>query len=226
MNETFKNKYFYDISNTNTKNEDIFIKYQKLIIVATSLLSLYISIIFLSNENILFDKTYISNNYLQIKVDNWKLKEKTHFFIIYFLTMSIYFFIISILLYICKYSISINNLFSLKVYNCIILIRTFERIILNSIEQSIIFGSFIAYYIFNITTSNKEGVFCYKLLYFFIFGRCLFFCGYILNYYYKASFFRAPGVAFTIFPSILLLIKFSGHYNLNLFVNNYFFNNR
>jgi hypothetical protein len=94
------------------------------------------------------------------------------------------------------------------------MVNTFNKVLTNSVEQTLIFFPLFANYIINLTQNEDEIKFGLSLALIWLIGRVLFFVTYPLGTLINFSSIRAIGFIPTLFPSIILALKI---FSINLF---------
>ena len=96
------------------------------------------------------------------------------------------------------------------------LVTLFNKILSNSIEQTIIFIPLLANFIINDSNSDDNLKQAVVLAIIWIIGRILFSLAYYLGYMVDFTQLRGFGFFPTIFPSVILSLRLAG---INLFLN-------
>jgi uncharacterized MAPEG superfamily protein len=97
-----------------------------------------------------------------------------------------------------------------------VIISTLNRVITNTIEQSVIFAGLFASLLFTSSFAKVGGERLLTLASLFIVGRILFTIGYLLGWYTNISSFRAFGFCVNLFVNSLMV---AFHLGFNLFTH-------
>jgi hypothetical protein len=91
-----------------------------------------------------------------------------------------------------------------------ILVDFFNRVLSNTVEQTLVFLPLLANFILNDCTTDAQLKNAISLSIFWILGRIIFFITYYIGYLIDYPILRMFGFLPTIFPSIILIIRLAG----------------